>query len=29
MTGLTGNTTIEIIGASFIADEEAIFGEVN
>lgn len=29
MTSLTGNTTIEIVGASFIADEEAIFGEVN
>ena len=29
MTGLTGNTTIEIIGASFIADEDHIFGEVN
>lgn len=29
MTGLTGNTTIEIVGASFIADEDAIFGEVN
>lgn len=29
MTGLTGNTTIEIVGASFIADEESIFGEVN
>jgi thymidylate synthase len=29
MTGLTGNTTIEIVGASFVADEEAIFGEVN
>lgn len=29
MTGLTGNTTIEIVNASFIADEESIFGEVN
>lgn len=29
MTALTGNTTIEIVGQSFIADEEAIFGEVN
>lgn len=29
MTHLTGNTTIEIVGASFIADEESIFGEVN
>ena len=29
MTGLTGSTTIEIIGATFIADEESIFGEVN
>lgn len=29
MTGLTGNTTIEIVGATFIADEESIFGEVN
>jgi thymidylate synthase len=29
MTGLVGNTTIEIVGASFIADEPAIFGEVN
>lgn len=29
MTALAGNTTIEIIGASFIADEESIFGEVN
>lgn len=29
MTDLVGNTTIEIVGASFIADEEAIFGEVN
>ena len=25
----TGSKTVEIIGASFIADEEAIFGEVN
>lgn len=29
MTGLMGNETIEIVGASFIADEPAIFGEVN
>jgi thymidylate synthase len=29
MTDLVGNTTIEIVGASFIADEDAIFGEVN
>lgn len=29
MTSLVGNTTIEIIGASFIADEDSIFGEVN
>jgi thymidylate synthase len=29
MTELTGGTTIEIINASFIADEEAIFGTVN
>lgn len=29
MTDLTGNTTIEIVNASFIADEDAIFGEVN
>ena len=29
MTGLVGSTTIEIIGASFIADEDSIFGEVN
>jgi thymidylate synthase len=29
MTNLTGNTTIEIVNASFIADEDAIFGEVN
>jgi thymidylate synthase len=29
MTALTGNTTIEIVNASFIADENAIFGEVN
>ena len=29
MTGLMGSTTIEIMGRSFIADEEAIFGEVN
>lgn len=29
MTALTGNTTIEIVGATFIADEESIFGKVN
>lgn len=29
MTSLVGNTTIEIIGASFIADEDTLFGEVN
>jgi thymidylate synthase len=29
MTSITGNTTIEIVNASFIADEEAIFGTVN
>jgi len=29
MTGLMGNETIEIVGASFIADEVSIFGEVN
>lgn len=29
MTGLTGNTTIEIVGASFVVDEDHIFGEVN
>jgi thymidylate synthase len=29
MTSLVGNTTIEIIGASFIADEDSIFGDVN
>lgn len=29
MTGLVGNSTIEIIGASFIADEDSIFGNVN
>lgn len=29
MTALTGNTTIELIAATFIADEDAIFGEVN
>jgi hypothetical protein len=29
MTGLVGSTTVEIIGASFIADEESLFGEVN
>lgn len=29
MTDLVGNTTIEIVGASFISDEDTIFGEVN
>jgi thymidylate synthase len=29
MTGLMGNETIELISPSFIADEPAIFGEVN
>jgi len=29
MTNLVGKTTIEIVGASFIADEESIFGSVN
>lgn len=29
MTGLTGKTTIEIVGANFIADTDHIFGEVN
>ena len=29
MTNLVGNTTIEIVNASFIADEDAIFGDVN
>lgn len=29
MTNLVGNSTLEIIGASFIANEESIFGEVN
>lgn len=29
MTNLVGSTTIEIVNASFIADEESIFGEVN
>lgn len=29
MTDLVGNTTIEIVNASFIADELSIFGEVN
>lgn len=29
MTNLVGNTTIEIVGASFIADEDSIFGDVN
>lgn len=29
MTALTGSTTIEIVNASFIADEDAIFGDVN
>lgn len=29
MTALVGNATIEIVGASFIADQDSIFGEVN
>lgn len=29
MTALAGNTTIEIVGATFLANEDAIFGEVN
>lgn len=29
MTSLVGSTTIEIVGASFIADEDSIFGDVN
>lgn len=29
MTDLTGKRTIEIVGASFIADEQTIFGEMN
>lgn len=29
MTALVGNSTIEIVAASFIADEESIFGNVN
>ena len=29
MTNLVGNTTIEIVNASFIADEPSIFGKVN
>jgi len=29
MTGLMGGETIEIIGATFLADEAALFGEVN
>ena len=29
MTSLVGNTTIEIVNANFIADEESIFGTVN
>jgi thymidylate synthase len=29
MTDLVGNSTIEIVSASFIADEDSIFGEVN
>lgn len=29
MTGLVGNSTIEIVGASFVADADSIFGEVN
>lgn len=29
MTGLVGSSTIEIVGATFIADEDSIFGKVN
>lgn len=29
MTALTGNTTVEIVGASFLASDHALFGEVN
>jgi thymidylate synthase len=29
MTGLVGSSTIEIVGASFVASEDSIFGEVN
>lgn len=29
MTALTGGSTIEVVGASFLAAEDAIFGEVN
>jgi len=29
MTSIVGNKTIEIIGASFVADENVIFGELN
>lgn len=29
MTGLVGNTTVEIVGACFIADEPSIFGTLN
>lgn len=29
MTGLMGSSTVEIVNASFIADEESIFGTVN
>ena len=29
MTALMGSRTIEIVGSMFIADEDAIFGEVN
>lgn len=29
MTGLVGSTTIEIVGANFIADTDALFGTVN
>jgi thymidylate synthase len=29
MTQLVGSTTLEIVGASFIADEDSIFGQVN
>lgn len=29
MTALTGNTTIELVGATFLVDDLALFGEVN
>ena len=29
MTGLMGNRTVEIVNASFIANEGSIFGELN